>query len=117
VVLNDKGNVCDGLNSNVFVVVNGVIYTPSVHEACIEGVMRKKLIELCGIAGMKVYETELRPNDLIRADEVFFSNAIQGVSWIGAYKSKRYFNSVSKKIIDLLNQSVTVSSEMGLQGS
>jgi branched-chain amino acid aminotransferase len=106
VILNDKSNVCEFTSSNLFIVINGVLYTPSIAEGCIDGVMRKVILELASKARINVYETELKPNDLIRADEIFLTNAIQGVQWIGAYKTKRYFNKVSKILVDALNEHV-----------
>lgn len=106
VILNDKHNVCEFTSSNLFIVINGVLYTPAISEGCINGVMRKVIIELASKARIYVYETELKPNDLIRADEIFLTNAVHGIQWIGAYKSKRYFNKVSKTLTDALNEHV-----------
>jgi branched-subunit amino acid aminotransferase/4-amino-4-deoxychorismate lyase len=112
VILNDKHNVCEFTSSNLFIVINGVLYTPAISEGCINGVMRKVIIDLAAKARIYVYETELKPNDLIRADEIFLTNAVLGVQWIGAYKSKRYFNKVSKTLIDALNEFVIVQKEL-----
>jgi branched-chain amino acid aminotransferase len=108
VILNDKHNVCEFTSSNLFIVINGVLYTPALAEGCINGVMRKVILDLAAKARIYVYETELKPNDLIRADEIFLTNAVQGIQWIGAYKSKRYFNKVSKTLIDALNEHVVL---------
>jgi branched-chain amino acid aminotransferase len=85
-----------------------VLYTPALAEGCINGVMRKVILDLAAKARIYVYETELKPNDLIRADEIFLTNAVQGIQWVGAYKSKRYFNKVSKTLIDALNEFVVL---------
>ncbi len=111
VILNDKHNVCEFTSSNLFIVINGVLYTPALAEGCINGVMRKVILDLAAKARIYVYETELKPNDLIRADEIFLTNAVQGIQWIGAYKSKRYFNKVSKTLIDALNEYVVLQRE------
>ncbi|HRG58383.1 MAG TPA: aminotransferase class IV [Bacteroidia bacterium] len=112
VILNDRHNVCEFTSSNLFIVINGVLYTPSISEGCINGVMRKVVIDLAGKARINVYETELKPNDLIRADEIFLTNAVQGIQWVGAYKSKRYFNKVSKTLLDALNEFVLMQREL-----
>jgi len=107
ILLNDASSVAEAISSNVFIVVNGVIYTPSISEACIDGVMRKVIMQIAAKNGIKIYETSLKPNDLIRADEVFLTNAVKGITWVGAYRSKRYFNNTSRKLTDLLNQSIS----------
>jgi branched-chain amino acid aminotransferase len=38
------------------------------------------------------------------ADEVFMTNSIAGIRWVGSYRQKRYFSNLSKKLIELLNQ-------------
>lgn len=112
VILNDKHNVCEFTSSNLFIVINGVLYTPAITEGCIHGVMRKVILDLAAKARIYVYETELKPNDLIRADEIFLTNAVQGIQWVGAYKAKRYFNKVSKTLIDALNEHVILQKEL-----
>jgi branched-chain amino acid aminotransferase len=41
---------------------------------------------------------------LLGADELFLTNAINGIRWVVAYKQKRYFNTTSKKLTDKLNE-------------
>ena len=45
-------------------------------------------------------------NVLLAADELFFTNAINGIRWVVAYKQKRYFNNTSKKLIEKLNEQI-----------
>jgi branched-chain amino acid aminotransferase len=42
---------------------------------------------------------------LLAADEIFFTNAIRGVNWVSGYRTKRYFNNMSRKFVALLNDS------------
>ncbi len=106
ILLNDKSQVCEAISSNLFLVINGALYTPALSEGCLEGVMRKLIIENAPKHRINIYEPVILPNDLLRADEMFLSNSIQGVQWIGSYKNKRYFNTSSKKIIEMLNSLV-----------
>jgi branched-chain amino acid aminotransferase len=39
----------------------------------------------------------------LSADEVFFTNAIRGINWVGAYRTKRYQNNMSRRLVVLLN--------------
>jgi branched-chain amino acid aminotransferase len=45
-LLNDKHHIIEGISSNIFAVKNGVLYTPPVADGCVNGVMRKKIIEI-----------------------------------------------------------------------
>jgi branched-chain amino acid aminotransferase len=103
ILLNDQHNVAEAMNANIFIVSNGVVYTPPLKEACLDGVMRNYVIECAGRLGIKVYENDIKPNDLIRADELFLTNGSAGIQWVSAYKSKRYFNTTSEKILNYIN--------------
>ena len=106
ILQNDQFNVAEALNSNIFLAVNGVLYTPPIEEACVDGVMRSYIKEMAIAVGMKVYETTIKPNDLLRADELFLTNSFKGINWVGAYRSKRYFNTTSEKLNLMLNKKV-----------
>ena len=106
-ITNPKGGVLEGSSSNVFVVSNGVLYTPGLDEGCVGGVMRMTIINLALANGIKVYECSILPQNILAADELFLTNAIQGVVWVSSYRSKRFESSTASKLIDLLNQKFT----------
>lgn len=103
-ITNSNRNIIEAISSNIFLVSNGVLYTPPLADGCIGGTMRMHLINIALKNKYKVYETSLLPQNLMVADEIFFTNAIRGIQWVGGYKSKRYFNNVSKSLLDLINQ-------------
>ena len=102
-ILNDKSNIIEGSSSNVFIVSNGVLYTPPVVDGCVGGTMRMFLINSAIQEGIKVYETSLTPQNFLAADEILYTNAVKGIQWVSSYKSKRYFNDVAKKLTELIN--------------
>jgi branched-subunit amino acid aminotransferase/4-amino-4-deoxychorismate lyase len=106
ILLNDNSHIIESTNANIFAVKNGVLYTPPINEGCVDGVMRKKIIELAGANRIAVYEISLLQNVLLSADELFLTNAIFGIKWIVAYKQKRYFNNTAKKMTEKLNEHI-----------
>jgi len=102
-LINEKDAVIESSNSNLFVVSNGVLYTPSLEDGCLAGTMRMQVINLAIAHGIKVYECAILPQNLLAADEIFLTNAIRGIIWVGGYRTKRYFNSVGRKIQSYLN--------------
>ncbi len=104
IILNDQNHIIETISSNIFAVKNGVLYTPPVSEGCVDGVMRKKIIEIATENKMAVYEIAVMQNVLLGADELFLTNSFNGIRWVVAYKQKRYFNNTSKKLIEKLNQ-------------
>lgn len=105
-IQNDRHGIIEASSSNIFIVSNGVLYTPSLEEGCVGGVMRMQLINLAIDHNIKVYECNLSPQNLLAADEIFLTNAIQGVQWVSSYRTKRYFNEMSRRMLQILNDHV-----------
>ena len=58
--------------------------------------MREHLIELLRRRGKKIQEVSITIDHVLKADEVFLTNVIEGIRWVGAFGQKRYFNSTSR---------------------
>jgi branched-chain amino acid aminotransferase len=84
-----------------------VLYTPSLTDGCLAGVMRMQVINLALANGIKVYECSLNPQNLLAADELFFTNASRGITWVGGYRTKRYTHRMAQALVDLLVRAVT----------
>lgn len=102
---NDRGNIIESGSGNVFIVSNGVLYTPPLSDGCIGGVMRMQVINLAVSSGIKVYETTLNPQNLLAADELILTNAVRGPRWASAYRTKRYAHRMALHLVDLLVKS------------
>lgn len=102
-ILNEKNGIIESSSCNIFIVSNGVLYTPGLEEGCLAGTMRMQVINLALANGIKVYESSIVPQNLLAADEIFFTNAIRGINWVSGYRTKRYFNNVSRKLVAILN--------------
>jgi len=102
-ILNQSGFLCESISANVFVVYNDQIYTPALTEGCVGGVMRSAVMQLCKMNDLALVEAQINPEILKEAEEVFITNATQGIQWVMGYGRKRYFNEVSKFLIDKLN--------------
>jgi len=107
-IQNDQMGIIEGSSANLFVVSNGVLYTPNLDLGCLGGTMRMQIMNIAIANNMKVYECNITPQNLLVADEIFLTNAIQGVTWVGEFRTKRYFNTVANKLVDLLNQKYSV---------
>ncbi len=102
-ITDSKGNILESTNSNIFLVSNGVLYTPGLDEGCLGGTMRMTIINLAIENKIKIYESSITPQNILIADEIFLSNAINGIVWVSGYRTKRYMNNMSKMIVQLLN--------------
>ncbi|MBN1599610.1 MAG: aminotransferase class IV [Bacteroidales bacterium] len=103
-ILNQYGRITETISSNVFLVFDKQIITPPFTEGCLTGTMRNTVLNIAGEQEYEVTERGILEKNLLDADEVFITNAIQGIKWIGAYREKRYFNFVARKLITRLNE-------------
>lgn len=79
ILCGQDGYLAEGTMSNLFLVYDGVLITPDLHDYGVAGIMRQHLIELAGSAGISVEVKKLQPKDLPGADEVFFCNSLIGI--------------------------------------
>lgn len=73
ILLDARGFLCEGLGSNLFLVRDGVLYTPKA-EYVLEGVSRETVIALAEQLGLTVVEKDLSPYDAYRADEAIITS-------------------------------------------
>lgn len=107
ILINQNGNVIEATGSSLFAVKNGVLYTAPLSEGCVAGIMRSVIMEIAQTNRIAVYEVPLPLSILLNSDEVFLSNAVNGLTWVGAYRQKRYFSKSTRKLNELLNKLVS----------
>ncbi len=103
ILLNHHNRICEAIASNIFLYKNNTLYTPALDEGCIAGTMRKTIIDIAQKMGMTVFECTLVQGNLQQVDEIWLSNAIQGIKWVGELNGKSYGNFTAQKIINELN--------------
>jgi branched-chain amino acid aminotransferase len=78
-----NGNVAETASSNVFMVKDGVVFTPVANRTFLAGITRARVLVLLRQAGFEVREATLSVQDFMGADEIFTSgnySKIVGVS-------------------------------------
>ena len=107
-VLNTKGNVADATIANLFIIRKGIISTPSLQEGCVNGVMRRWLLEKFRGPRYESIETALREEDVLSADEVFLTNAVTGIRWVKKFGNREYSNEQTVKIYNELVKTIWI---------
>jgi branched-chain amino acid aminotransferase len=102
-LVNDNGNIIESISSNIFVVKNGTLYTSPISDGCIDGVMRKQILDIAAQNKILTFEQTLTVHTLTNGDEVFLTNAIKGIQWVGQFKNKFYTNQKSVFFTEKLN--------------
>lgn len=73
VMLNPQGYVAECTGDNIFLVKDGVIYSPPLHAGVLEGVTMNTVIELATKQGLQIRRNDLTKHDLYVADEMFLT--------------------------------------------
>jgi len=97
-VLNTYGRIADSTIANIFIMKGDMILTPALSEGCVNGVMRRHLLESLTASSYQIKETIVSTEDLLAADEVFLSNAINGIRWVRRFRDKIYSNMKTMEI-------------------
>jgi len=103
-LINEKKNVVEALNGNLFLVKGDIVKTPPLSDGVLNGIIRKQLINI--LKKMDEYtleETSISPFELQKADELFITNVAMGVRPISKYRKKEYAHEVSKNLLSKLN--------------
>ncbi|MEQ8258904.1 MAG: branched-chain amino acid transaminase [Alcanivorax sp.] len=78
-LLDNEGYVAEGSGENVFLIRDGVLYTPEL-TSCLDGITRKTIIQLAEEHGYTVREKRLTRDEFYIADEAFFTGTAAEVT-------------------------------------
>ncbi|KXU38449.1 branched chain amino acid aminotransferase [Ventosimonas gracilis] len=78
-LLDPEGYVAEGSGENVFIVKNGVLYTPEV-TACLNGITRNTIFVLARERGIEIIEKRITRDEVYIADEAFFTGSAAEVT-------------------------------------
>ncbi len=104
-LLNEKKQVVEFTNGNIFLVKDGIIKTPPINSGCIKGIMRKKILKIASkLNNYKIQEIEISPFELQKADEIFMTNVIIGIQPVSKYRNYSFKSTVSSMLeLELIN--------------
>jgi branched-chain amino acid aminotransferase len=78
-MLDTEGYVAEGSGENIFLVRNGVVYTPEV-TSCLNGITRNTILTLAAEHGIQVIEKRITRDEVYIADEAFFTGTAAEVT-------------------------------------
>ncbi|ENJ5500591.1 branched-chain-amino-acid transaminase [Pseudomonas aeruginosa] len=78
-MLDPEGYVAEGSGENIFIIKDGVIYTPEV-TACLNGITRNTILTLAAEYGFKLVEKRITRDEVYIADEAFFTGTAAEVT-------------------------------------
>ena len=87
-LLDPEGYVAEGSGENLFIVSNGMIYTPEL-TSCLDGITRRSLIRIAEDEGYTVREKRITRDEVYIADEAFFTGTAAEVTPIRELDGRR----------------------------
>jgi branched-chain amino acid aminotransferase len=108
-LLNERKEVVEAISSNIFIVKGDDLITPPLESGCLKGIMRKKIIEFAPQLKFNVKEESFSPFALQKADEVWLSNSIKGLQWVGQYRKKSYRQERAAEMLNKININIALN--------
>ena len=75
ILLDNNNNATEGTISNIFIIKNNQLKTPSLNEFVLSGIIRKAILDICRANNISFKETAITEKDLYEADEIFLTNS------------------------------------------
>ena len=102
-LLDDENNISEGSGENFFIVKNKTLYTPDL-DASLDGITRKSIISLAEELGIKVEVKKVKLQDVLDADELFFTGTAAEVVPIRSVDKKLISDGVRGEITTILQK-------------
>lgn len=112
IFLTSDGYIAEGITSNVFWVINGELYTPSIETGILPGTTRAFLITLALQLGIAVHEGFYTQQDVLQADEFFVTNAVQELVPVSAIGESEFAGAAGKVYAKLHEQYTKAIADM-----
>ncbi len=98
-----QNNVLECSTSNIFIIKNNNVFTPSVNDLFLNGITRQKIIEMLRMEKIKIEELAINYFNLMDSDEVFICNSVKGIRSVGRVQEIDFNNIFTKEIVAYFN--------------
>ena len=79
-LLDSAGFVSEGAGENIFVIKNGVIYTPDLSAGALNGITRNTIFHIAKDLGLEIVQKRITRDEVYIADEAFFTGTAAEVT-------------------------------------
>ena len=100
ILLNQKGTIAEGPGENIFIINNSTIKTPPISDDVLQGITRDTAITLAKDIGLEVREESISIEELMNADECFFTGTAAEITPIRKINNKNIGNGAKGIITD-----------------
>lgn len=93
IFFNENNRLAEGCTTNIFIVKDNIIYTPSEKCGLLNGIIRRYVID-----NFNVYEKEISKEELLNADEVFLTNSLVGIIKVSEIEGCKFESKITEGI-------------------
>src|SRR5664280_2650072 len=101
-LLDANGFVSEGSGENVFVVKDGVVYTPDLSAGALNGITRNTVLHICKDLGLEVVQKRITRDEVYICDEAFFSGTAAEITPIRELDNRKigegHAGAITKKL-------------------
>ncbi len=94
IFLDSDGFIAEGAVNNIFIIKNGIIYTPTPRNI-LPGITRDSIIKIAGDLNLEIKECDMKPDFLADADEVFLTGT--GIELDAVKNIEGYFENKNER--------------------
>ena len=98
IILNTNGYVAECIVSNIFMVSDGSVVTPSLGTNILPGITRKTVLDICHDSSIPVSEEHFMVERLLKSDEVFITNSLMEIMPVSKIDDSKIGKAVPGKI-------------------
>ena len=102
IILNTDSYVAECVVSNIFMVSDGNVITPSLDTNILPGITRKTVLDICSNTGIPVSEEHFMVERLLKSDEVFITNSLMEIMPVSKIDDSKIGKTVPEKITQQL---------------
>lgn len=88
-MLDWRGQLAETTGANLFLVIDGVIHTPTP-DCFLDGITRRSVIALARDHGYEIVERAIMPDELSKADEIFVTGTAAEVTPVGQIEDMKF---------------------------
>ncbi len=106
ILLNDKMEIAEASSSNLFIVKDQKLISPPLSSGCKDGTMRRIILQFAKSVELISSEEVIYTEMLKEADEIWLTNAIQGIKWVSDFKTHSYNAQKAAQMLRFLNKHI-----------
>lgn len=106
-LFNSANRICEAVSSNLYWVSGGKLFYPATGEGQVTGTFQTYLTDLLTRNGWNPTPKRCIQEDILEAEEILLTNAIQGIRWVAELDERKLRNSISAQVYELFKQDLT----------